>query len=123
MIDRAVLVSCRKCSKKFPSNEFILDPVYRMMVCRNCSRERIAKDSPEAKARIEEQNKKPAGWDNDDESAAKQFQRKQAEQPVYKKVAPDKVKVICPKCRFAFIFNTDKRYPLNCPQCGTRAVR
>ena len=116
-----VLVNCKQCGKKYPSNEFVLDPVYKMMVCRNCHRARIGKDSPQAKAKPEE--KRPAGWDADDESAAKQFQKKQAEKPNFQRVAPDKVKVVCPRCRFSYVFNEEKRYPLNCPQCGTRTVR
>lgn len=38
--NNGVKINCRKCGQPSESDKFILDPVYKMMVCPNCSRER-----------------------------------------------------------------------------------
>ncbi|MFH1063990.1 MAG: hypothetical protein V1729_02840 [Candidatus Woesearchaeota archaeon] len=120
MIDRGVLVLCKKCGKKVNSTEFILDPVYRMMVCRNCNRDRIAKEHPDAKKKVEVENSRPAGWDAEDELLNKRYQPKKPEFADLPRVSADKVRIRCRKCGSNFNFNTEKHYPLNCPNCGTR---
>ncbi|MBW2963918.1 hypothetical protein KY363_00520 [Candidatus Woesearchaeota archaeon] len=120
-----VMVVCKKCGKKVPSSEFVLDPVYRLMVCRNCSKSRAAASDPkvvaEQKAKAEEAKSRPAGWDGDDESVEKLFRRKQNEMTPFRKIDEGHIKIVCQKCRFGFTYNTVKRYPNNCPNCGTPA--
>lgn len=38
--NNSVKINCRKCGQPSESDKFILDPVYKMMVCPNCARER-----------------------------------------------------------------------------------
>ncbi|HII71708.1 TPA: hypothetical protein HA265_03055 [Candidatus Woesearchaeota archaeon] len=102
-----VQVKCRRCGKHTSSAALVLDPVYRMMVCPNCVKERLNPKKEEPK------DVKPVGWDKDDEVLAKTYKPK-----VY---TPDgKRKHTCSKCRHSFIHDSVKKYPMNCPMCGTK---
>lgn len=46
----AVKVKCRRCGREAGSNEFVLDPVYKMMVCPACTKERKNKEASLPKA-------------------------------------------------------------------------
>jgi len=123
-----VKVKCKRCGKEFKSDEFILDPVYKMMVCKECVKERRAqefsaaktKQREEAKAVMEAQVKKekPAGWDSEDAEIERTFKAKQSSAPKVEKIDNERVKYTCKKCKYQFVFNVLKRVPGRCPYCS-----
>ena len=46
-----IKAKCRRCGKESPVNEFILDPVYKMMVCIACVKERHLKEKISAEVK------------------------------------------------------------------------
>jgi DNA-directed RNA polymerase subunit RPC12/RpoP len=109
MPNQGVLVKCKNCGKPAPSNEFTLDPVYKMMVCRKCVEERRMKERPMAAV--------PAAKPAPRPSAA----RPGLGMPSAKPSASigSKVRQRCRKCGNVFLYDPEKMYPQNCPQCGT----
>ncbi|MBN1385378.1 hypothetical protein JW968_00180 [Candidatus Woesearchaeota archaeon] len=67
----SVPVNCRNCGKKTMSDKFVLDPYFRMMVCPNCV---ASRRNPKVEKPVE---KKPVGWDADDEIIEKAYRLKQ----------------------------------------------
>jgi hypothetical protein len=124
----AVKVKCKKCNRDAKSDEFILDPVYKMMVCKECVKERklaeiTAKKAQVAevqKAKAEEQKKQmPPGWDSDDAEIERAYQKKQGEQVTIQRIDDDKVKYTCKKCKYAFTYSFSQKRPGRCPYCAT----
>jgi len=123
-----VKAKCKRCGREFKSDEFVLDPVYKMMVCRECVKERKmnefsavkTKQREEAKVAMEAQVKreKPAGWDSEDAEIERAFKAKQASTPKIEKIDNESVKYTCKKCKYQFVFNFLKRVPGRCPYCG-----
>ena len=123
-----VKVKCKKCGREAKSDEFTLDPVYKMMVCRDCVKERrmsefSAKKNQQRevqKAAVEAQIKKerPAGWDAEDAEIERAYKNKQANTPHVVRVDEERVKYTCKKCKYEFVFNLLKRVPGRCPYCG-----
>ncbi|MBN2053116.1 hypothetical protein JW756_06435 [Candidatus Woesearchaeota archaeon] len=123
-----VKVKCKRCGREAKSDEFVLDPVYKMMVCRDCVKERRmnefsaakAKQREEAKIKMEEQIKKekPAGWDAEDAEIERAFKAKQAAAPKIERIDDANVKYTCKKCKYQFKFNVLNRMPGRCPYCG-----
>jgi len=123
-----VKVKCKRCGREFKSDEFVLDPVYKMMVCRDCVKERRSqefaanktKQREEAKAKMEAQVKKerPAGWDAEDAEIERAFKAKQSSAPKLEKIDNERVKYTCKKCKYEFVLNVLKRVPGRCPYCG-----
>jgi len=121
----AVEVKCKKCGKLTPSNEFTLDPVYRMMVCRKCVAERRLKESPiqpgQTAVSVRPQGALPARQP----VAGAPAVRPQPGLPAARREpgavakSSDKMKQKCKKCGFSFLYDAEKGYPLNCPNCGT----
>ena len=125
-----VQVKCKRCSRSAKSKEFTLDPIYGMMVCEACVKERktsegIKKELAEQKAaKLAEEKKKPAGWDAEDEYLAKLARKKQEERPVaIAKGDAGRVKYQCSGCKYGFIYNLAKQAPGNCPYCGKEVFR
>jgi len=129
MIISSIKAKCKKCGKDAKADEFILDPVYKMMVCKDCVKERkmneySAKKSAaqaEFKTRQEEQTKKerPAGWDSDDLEIERAYKDKQATRATVVPIGDGKVKYTCKKCKYEFVYNTFKNIPSKCPYCNT----
>ena len=117
----SVQVKCKRCGKPTPSNEFTLDPVYRMMVCKKCVAERHLKENP-----IKPGNPlqaRPQTAVGVRPLSAPPATRPQPGLPVAKPkvssaVSSDKIKQRCKKCSFSFLYDAAKGYPLNCPNCG-----
>ena len=123
-------VKCRQCGRLAKTNEFVLDPVYRMMVCPYCVKDRKLREQvhSEVKAARDEKKKakegemqelKPAGWDKEDDALGKAYAAKMRNTVKVDYVTDDKVKYPCPKCKYKFIYDIERRMPRNCPYCGT----
>ena len=113
----------KRCGKQDDSTTFVLDPVYKMMVCRDCVKERkekenMAKEKEEA-FKIEEQ--KPAGWDSDDEYIAKKYSMKKADELQIQRINSTKIKYTCQKCKYTFVYDGERKTPKSCPYCGKTA--
>jgi DNA-directed RNA polymerase subunit RPC12/RpoP len=123
-----VKVKCKRCGKEYQADEFILDPVYKMMVCKECVRERknqefAAKKTQQrevAKIAMETQVKKekPAGWDAEDAEIERAYKAKQQSLPDVERIDNQRVKYKCKKCKYEFVFNIITRVPGRCPYCG-----
>ncbi len=126
----SVKVKCRNCGKDAPANSFVLDHVYRMMVCQQCVKDRqkreilhkqAKQELEEAKAKAEEAAKKPAGWDDEDDVIEKAYAEKQAKQAKHGEVVEiggGKVKRSCYKCKYQFVYNPATNTPNRCPYCN-----
>lgn len=124
MINREVMAKCKRCGKGVPTSELVLDPVYRAMVCRNCVKERQAKEYPAQNTqKVQEQKpkepEKPEDWDKDDDTLTRLYKYKQQTTPKLVMVDRERAKCRCSNCGYGFLYNVDKKYPKNCPHCGT----
>jgi DNA-directed RNA polymerase subunit RPC12/RpoP len=128
MIVKQIKSKCKRCGREADSSLFILDPVFKMMVCPECVKERktqqfsIAKNKAKAENLVKQEEpkpkkEKPAGWDVEDVEAEMAFKKKQAQQTKVEAVGPDKLKYTCPKCKYEFVTNTGKK-PARCGYCG-----
>ncbi|HLP80266.1 MAG TPA: hypothetical protein VK158_06520 [Acidobacteriota bacterium] len=124
---QSVKINCRRCGQQVESDKFILDPVYKMMVCPKCVQERKTSAFKRTAApKVEEpkpvEKPKPAGWDEeDDELEYLSKQKGASEKPVIEKLADGKMKYTCAKCKYRFTYNEETKTPSSCPYCG-RAV-
>lgn len=122
-----IKVKCRNCGKEYPANTFVLDHVYKMVVCPQCVKDRQKKDliKKEAEKQVSHEiAKKPAGWDHDDEMIEKAYAAKQARTGSLSGSAslvqtPDgKYKYRCPRCKYEFAYNKATNTPSHCPYCN-----
>lgn len=115
LTNKGVLTKCKRCGKSSLSTEFVLDPVYKTMVCRNCVKERQAGETPSVtplkaaqtagKPRVTNKiTNTPTALESAKEhiSASSTVKRKKR----------------CSKCGYEYPYNAEKNYPLNCPNCG-----
>ena len=107
-----VKVKCRKCGRLARAADFVLDPIYRMMVCPSCVKERrisedVRKEFQAAKAKKAEQQK-PKDYDVEDEYLEKAYNAKLQNIVKVEKVDDEKVKYRCPKCRYTFLYNVGR---------------
>jgi DNA-directed RNA polymerase subunit RPC12/RpoP len=128
MRNNEVKAKCRRCNREVPTSEFTLDPVYGMMVCASCSKERRSKSAPAAGSRaaggsIAVENKKPAGWDKEDEYIEKAYSQKMQNTQQVQSVGEGKVKYACHKCKYEFVYNVDKNTPSRCPFCNSEIMK
>lgn len=124
---KGVKVKCRNCGRDADSNEFVLDPNFRMVVCPLCVRERKAKDiasgvrgRPAAEAQKEkpQEPSHPPGWDAEDEYL-QHFARAKSKSTIRaQRIDDEHVKFNCPKCNYEIKFNTVKKTPAKCPYCN-----
>lgn len=123
-----VKVKCKRCGREFKSDEFTLDPVYKMMVCKECVRERKNEEFRTKKTQQKEAAKvvqetqikkeKPAGWDAEDAEIERAYKAKQTALPDVERIDNQRVKYKCKKCKYEFVFNVLTRVPGRCPYCG-----
>jgi DNA-directed RNA polymerase subunit RPC12/RpoP len=125
---KLIKVKCRNCGKEYPADSFILDHVYKMMVCPQCVKDRQKREvihkeakqqAEEAKQEEEELKKRPAGWDRDDELLERAYAEKQANKLPIVEISPGKFRYRCQKCRYEFIYNKATKTPSRCPYCNT----
>lgn len=117
---------CRKCGKDMPVEDFVLDYVYKMMVCSNCSRERRAREGVKAELKDKKKEKaeeKPAGWDMEDAYLEKAHKMKIGNSVKVERVDDDRVKYTCPKCSYEFLYNIVRKTPGRCPYCSNDIMR
>ncbi len=124
---KSIKVKCKNCGKEAPADSFVLDHVYRMMVCPQCVKDRqkrevihkeVKKQAEEAKKEEEELQKKPAGWDKDDEYLEKAYAEKMAKKMPILEISPGKYRYRCRKCKYEFIYNKATKTPSRCPYCN-----
>lgn len=116
-----IKVVCRKCGKPASATDFVLDPVYKMMVCPACvkaRRDAKVQEKKEEEKQVEEINLKPPGWDEEDEYLEKAFRAKQQQATVVKRVDETKVRYTCKKCGYSFNFNLITKMPKVCQYCA-----
>jgi rubrerythrin len=133
----SIRAKCRKCGKETKVSDFVVDPVYKMAVCINCSKQRKI---DEFKQKNKDNNKeyeneinsptdilkqkikanKKAGWDKDDERLERLNEEKYSTLPKVKKISEEKVKYKCPSCKYEFSYNVIKQIPKSCPFCDKK---
>lgn len=121
-------VKCKQCGRLARPSEYVLDPVYRIMVCPMCVKDRRMReqihrevDSQRLKKKKEQEElmkDKPAGWDPDDDAINRAYKAKLSKTVQVEEISKDIVKYPCPKCKYSFRYNTAKRIPSKCPYCG-----
>jgi DNA-directed RNA polymerase subunit RPC12/RpoP len=129
MMNNEVKVPCKRCGRMSPASQYILDPVYGMMVCQLCLKERKSKaaalvlrqDRQNAEAKKEEELKnKPAGWDAEDEYLEKAYARKKQSQAAAERIDSNHFNYTCPKCKYRFVYDTERKFPKACPYCNSQ---
>ena len=133
--NRGERIKCMKCNQDAYSNEMVLDPDYKMMVCPICIREKkvhkeVEERQAEAKVmkavQAEEAKEHPPGWDEEDEMIermVKEKERQKAEEPTIvlgETEDMNKIRVQCKKCQYAFKYNLETQSPALCPMCGNK---
>ncbi len=126
---KGVKVKCRNCGHDADSNEFVLDPGFKMVVCPNCVKERKAKsiasgirgkgDAREAQKAQSEGSPLPPGWDQEDEYLQRFAKAKKKSTIRAQRIDEEHVKFNCPKCSYEIKYNTVKNTPARCPYCST----
>ena len=122
MFTKEIQATCKRCGKKAPADSFVVDKDYKMAVCPECVKEKTKKPQPTEEATIEEVEKKPAGWDKEDDYLERASVLRAKERPKVQKIGSDTVKYSCLKCKYSFVYNFIKESPLYCPYCGTRVT-
>jgi DNA-directed RNA polymerase subunit RPC12/RpoP len=127
MIGNEIKVKCKKCGRQAPANSFVLDAEDRMMICPNCIKDRRNKVviNKELQEKREEENRRPAGWDAEDEYLEKTYRHKVdvAAGTRVERIDSEKVKYSCPHCKYRFVYNTVKKTPATCPYCSSPIFR
>jgi len=113
-----IKAKCRKCGKEVPVDDFVLDHVYKMMVCRDCSNERQKREPPLISRPVKRDQSKPAGWDQEDEYLARAYKAKKTGSVGVTKIDNERVRYTCPKCKFSFAYNIVTKRPPRCPFCN-----
>ncbi|MFH1399042.1 MAG: hypothetical protein ABIG95_02940 [Candidatus Woesearchaeota archaeon] len=114
-----IKVKCTVCGQDWDANDFVLDPIYRKVVCSACAKKRRQRVANAKAEKIEVVPKKPAGWDAEDEYLDRVARVKQQEPVIdVEKVDSNKVRYTCPKCRYSFNYNIETHAPSKCPFCS-----
>ncbi len=148
MINKPLQVTCKRCGRSAPSDNFVLDHLYGMLVCPDCMKEqkmnsKITKEAISKKAselmmsprgttthsassqpvqKPEEVKEKPPGWDSEDDYLERAFKQREKLKVNYERLDDFRIRYVCTKCGHKFVFHTEKRYPRICPNCGTNVV-
>lgn len=129
-MDNEVKVKCKRCARIDYMHKFVLDPVYKMVVCPGCVQERkdkeakIEKDREMAAAGKAEAlaKPKPAGWDAEDDFLSRSGGKKEQAVAV-QKLADGRVRYKCPKCSYQFAYDTELKKPRVCPYCSSEIAK
>lgn len=118
-----ITIKCKRCNRPAKSTEFVLDNVYRMMVCPACVKERRSgiKNTKDSAKEVKKEIK-PAGWDNDDlylEKAYQEKMKKQESKPKIERLPNGKMRYTCTYCNYRFTIDDKER--ASCPYCGNPA--
>jgi len=136
-------VNCRKCGRRAPANEFRVDHIYKLAVCKVCytDRKKDLPKKPEEKT-VREMMREPKQEteiktyditrskifdENDDEYLDKAVKKKQEELQKRKEnvirvkpIKDNKALYPCQHCKYKFKYNTETQKPTQCPFCGKR---
>jgi len=126
-------VKCKQCGRFADAKEFVLDHGYKMMVCPHCVKDRQLREQVhrqvnadkfrKQKEEEERMRNKPAGWDAEDDYLEKAWKNKLRSTVQVEKVDYERVKYPCPKCKYTFTYNVEKKTPQNCPMCGNPVTK
>jgi len=123
----SIMVKCRNCGKEAAASSFVLDYVYRMVVCPQCIKDRQKREvihkeakqqAEDVKKQEEELRKRPAGWDREDEYLERAYAEKESNALPIVEISPGKFRYRCPKCKYKFIYNRATNTPSVCPYCN-----
>lgn len=118
-----IRVKCKKCGRSAKPEEFVLDHVYKLMVCPLCIKDRklseqIKEDLKSQKKAPKEENK-PAGWDKEDEYLERSYKREIGNTVKVEKIDDERVRYKCPHCGYTFMYILSKKNPSSCPYCDS----
>ncbi|MFH0870849.1 MAG: hypothetical protein V1866_07395 [archaeon] len=123
-----IKAKCKKCGKDVKSDEFVLDPVYKMMVCRDCVKERrmnelaasnrAKQETKKVEMEAQQKRERPAGWDPSEAEIERSYAAKQSQRSKIERIDSETIKYTCPKCKYEFVINIAKKAS-RCPYCGT----
>jgi len=130
----SVSAKCRNCGRMAPADKFVLDHVYKMMVCPECVKQRKMQEDTHRELQQqkilksmqkEEEKNNPPGWDKDDEylERAHKMKMSEGENAIVERITPDKVKYRCPNCKYIFIYDSARKFPKTCPYCGNDIMK
>lgn len=148
MIIREPKAVCKKCGRSAPAESFVLDHLCGMLVCPDCLKEskfqsKTSNDAvskmtsnifsntkikpvPKAMAQpVEkpvEEVKKPVGWDSEDEYLERMHKQRDKLKINFERLDESRIRYVCTKCGYKFVYHTEKRYPSACPNCGTGVI-
>ena len=147
IIAKQPMAKCKKCGQSVPANSLVLDNLYGALVCPGClkrrpssSKEEVLKATSDVLAGMktkpapslaqgtvqppvqEEVKKQPPGWDSEDDYLERIHKQKEKLKVNFEKLDDFRVRYICTKCGYKFVYHTEKRYPSACPNCGTVVI-
>ena len=113
-----VKAECRVCGKSTPAEDFKMSVHYKMMVCPLCFSGKTAAEQEKKKLQ-EQQEKKPAGWDEVDEYLTKAARRKEQVISYFTSIPGSPLlKYACPRCKYVSKYDPDRMMPSKCSYCG-----
>lgn len=125
---------CKRCKRAAPASSFILDPVYKIVVCPDCVKERTRgkpktpnATSADTIAKQPTMNSMAKPFTNmqrgSEEPVELKLSAEQPEQPkpirLAKAADASKVRYTCGKCKYKFTYSIEKKYPNTCPNCNS----
>lgn len=148
MIIREPKAVCKKCGRSAPAESFVLDHLCGMLVCPDCLKEQKfqSKTSSSAVSKIAsdifmgtktrpatntatpplqkpvEKVERPAGWDSEDDYLERMHKQRDKLKVNFDRLDESRVRYVCTKCGYKFVYHTGKRYPSACPNCGTHVI-
>ncbi|MDP2907027.1 MAG: hypothetical protein Q8O03_03740 [Nanoarchaeota archaeon] len=146
MMTKQPTAKCKKCGQSVSANSLILDNLYGMLVCPGClkekrslgSKEAVLKATADALAGMKtrpapskiavqppvpaEVKERPVGWDSEDDYLERMHKQRDKLKVNFDRLDESRIRYVCTKCGFKFVYHTGKRYPSACPNCGTHVI-
>lgn len=148
MIIRQPKAVCKKCGRSAPAESFVLDNLCGMLVCPDCLKEQKfqsktsnsvvskmtsdilmgTKTKPAPSAATQpvqkpvEAVKRPTGWDSEDDYLERVHKQRDKLKVNFERLDESRIRYVCTKCGYKFVYHTEKKYPSACPNCGTRVI-
>jgi len=136
-------VICRKCGRKAPADDFRVDHIYKLAVCKVCytDRKKDLPKKPEEKTvrelmqeprqelkSIQYEIKKSRIFDENDDDYLEKAVKKKQEEILKRKENVIRVRPIkdnkalypCQHCKYKFKYNLETKKPTQCPFCGRK---
>jgi DNA-directed RNA polymerase subunit RPC12/RpoP len=118
--EERIKVICKRCGKESLAKDFTLDPVYKIVACPACVKERRENEKKAssilAKSQAENQSAavSPKPSVGSKPWMADRIDINKAEPSA----DPNRIKHTCHRCKYRFFYNKVKKYPNLCPHCG-----